>query len=263
MQAKDSSNTSRSVRQEYQDIKNRHGLLNSKLYIELLDLIYKDQPELDQAKHFHSFHIRKDESRKFRTGDIVGLDGDSKLVAADDSSRFRSSAYFVICDESQKKLARFMTLHPRGHWCTAVGIAKVRIDGPMAAGDLIGSKGDGTGCGMVVTTSNDMPVIGFALSSSMSPTRHGSFTPSASNGVSGSMATVLISQDPSSVAEKGLRGSPDGVSSEESAAASDISMLMTMLERYVTLVSTGNQVKRLSSAPVGLNSFSSCENVHT
>jgi hypothetical protein len=256
LQTKDShrTDTIRSVQQEYQNIK--HRLLSSNLYLELLDLIGKDQPEPDQAKTFYSFHLRKDENRKYRSGDIVALDSDLKLTA-DNSSRFRSTTFLVICDESQKKLARCMTFHPQGHWCTAVGIAKVRVDGFVAAGDLIGPKGDGTGCCMTITTSNDASVIGFALSSSVTTSRNGSFGSSSSSAGSGNMATILISQDPTSIAERDLRGDIlAGASSEEFAAASGTSLLMSMLERYVSLVSTGNQVKRLSfSISAKLSSF--------
>ena len=220
------------------DPRSIHGqLLGNKHYSDLLDLIDKDQPEWDSSKAFCCFHLRKDELRRFRTGDIVGLDRDSRLVA-DNAAGTEAVAFLVVCDEYQKKLARCIPSHAQGHWCTAVGIARVRVDGAVAPGDLIRPKGDGSGRAVAAASWEDGPILGIALHSTVP--RTGSFSPSSSSASSGALVSVLVSQDPSA--------DPIGpADAGGSAAAPEATALMStalMLERYVSLASAGDPVLR-------------------
>ena len=74
-----------------------------------------------------------------------------------------SKCYTIITDESQRKLG--YGVPPQGHWCAACGIVRVRFDGAVAAGDLIGPNDDGNCSAMVISKLSSAPVIGFSLES--------------------------------------------------------------------------------------------------
>ena len=215
-------------------------LVKNKLYLEILDLIRNDgsfdRPEMDLSRAFLSFHVRKDQLKRFRSGDLVGIDSDSKLVS-DNVAGIRPAAFLVVCDDSQKKLARYIPFQALGHWCTAVGVARVRVDGTVVPGDLIRPKGDGSGLATVALGWNEGPV-GFALQSS--PAQTGSV--SAANGSSGALVSILISQNPSAdLRVVAGEGAPTECSGPAKAKA-EASALVEMLERYVSLASAGDPV---------------------
>ena len=130
----------------------------------LIDLYYQDISTVLKAGNPPSplcfFHSRSEGTKDFRDGEIVCLDNDCMLCKVGDFPIFNKS-YLVVSDESQKKLG--YSIPSQGHWCATLGLVRIRIDGTVAIGDLIGPNEDGSCSGMVAVNLTKTPIIGFAL----------------------------------------------------------------------------------------------------
>jgi hypothetical protein len=138
-------------------------LRHSAHYISLIkkfSKIFKDQRAVPER--FPTYFCLKKEAdgEQFQNKQIVGLDEDLEIVL-DCSADVRSFA--VINDEEHAKSYRHCG---RGHWCCVIGLAAVRVRGPIMLGDFIGVKGDGSGIGIVARNPYLSPIIGFSLESS-------------------------------------------------------------------------------------------------
>jgi hypothetical protein len=143
-------------------IKDRQAILCSPFYRKIIDLYCKDVEDGNVSSPFGSFNARLDGAKEFRDGDVVCMGDDSRICTLGEYS-ISSKTYMIICDESQKKLGFGVPSY--GHWCASHGIIRVRIEGSVDAGDLIGPNDDGSCSGMVISNVSLAAVIGFALES--------------------------------------------------------------------------------------------------
>ena len=227
-----------SHQREFHDMTVRRQLLNNPAYLELLQLIEKDLRDCELNKYFHSFHLRNDSVRRFSPGDIAGLDSDCVLVA-DKPDAPRPSAYVVICGEETGPGGLPAAARDEGgHFCLSVGVARIRVAGDVTTGDLIGPAGDSRGGAIVVSSLANVPILGFAMSGRLGD-------PAVADSSSDEVL-VLVSQDP--VFGAGRVGADSVTASAEDEAlarVAEMRVVLTMLERYICLASSGDQASSL------------------